>query len=88
VLEPWRLPASDSNPGFDVEGNPLTNPPVVGMNNAETKINFSPVPNSWHESYSIPGADLPTYAFDGDPGDIEIRIDQPTREAKFIVEKQ
>jgi hypothetical protein len=83
-----RIPASKSNPGFDALGNPLTNPPVVGHNNAEAKINFSPVANSWHESYSIPGADLPNYEFDGNPGDIEIRIDQPTREAKFIVEKQ
>jgi hypothetical protein len=88
VLQPWRLPASDSNPGFDVEGNPLTNPPVVGHNNAETKVNFSPVENSWHESYSIPGADLPNYSFDGSPGDIDIRIDQPKREAKFILERE
>ena len=83
-----RIPASKSNPGYDVLGNLLEFPPVVGLNNAETKINFSPIPNSWHESYSIPGADLSNYSFDGDPGDIEIRIDQPTREAKFIVEKQ
>jgi hypothetical protein len=82
-----RIPASQSNPGYDVLGNPLTNPPVVGHNNAETKINFSPVPNSWHESYSIPGADLPTYAFDGNPGDIVVGIDQAKREAKFRLPK-
>ena len=83
-----RIPASKSNPGYDVLGNLLEFPPVVGHNNAETKINFSPVPNSWHESYSIPGADLPTYAFDGDPGDIDLGIDMPAREASFHLRKQ
>jgi len=83
-----RIPASKSNPGFDALGNPLTNPPVVGHNNAETKINFSPVANSWPVQYSIPGADLPTYAFDGNPGDIELGIDMPAREASFHLRKQ
>jgi hypothetical protein len=83
-----RLPASQTNPGFDVLGNALTNPPVVGLNGAESEINFSPVADSWPDTLSIPGADLPNYEFDGDPGDIEVRINLPTREAKFILEKQ
>ena len=83
-----RIPASKSNPGFDAAGNALEFPPVVGLNNAETKINFSPVANSWPAQYSIPGADLPTYAFDGNPGDIDLGIDMPAREASFHLRKQ
>ena len=82
------IPASQTNPGFDVLGNVLTNPPVVGHNGAESEINFSPVADSWPDTLSIPGADLPNYAFDGDPGDIEVRSNLPTQEAKFILEKQ
>jgi hypothetical protein len=42
-----RIPASLTNPGFDAAGNALSNPSVVGINNAESKIDFSPVENSW-----------------------------------------
>lgn len=65
---------------------PLTNPPVIGHNGCESTINFSPVANSWPDTYSIPGADLPNYAFDGDSGDINILIDTATKEAKFTLE--
>lgn len=82
-----RIPASQTNPGFDTLGNPLTHSDVVGINAAETEVNFSPVADSWPAKYSIPGADLPNYTFDGDPGDIEIRVDTPTREGKFRLRK-
>ena len=81
------IPASQTNPGFDALGNPLTHPAVVGINAAETEVDFSPVDNSWPEQYSIPGADLPNYTFDGDPGDIEVRVNTPTREGSFRLEK-
>jgi hypothetical protein len=80
------IPASQINPGMDTSANDLSNPPVVGHNGPESTINFSPVSNSWHDTYSIPGADLPNYAFDGDPGDINILINTATREAKFRLE--
>jgi len=80
------IPASQINPGMDTSANDLSNPPVVGHNGAESTINFSPVTDSWFEGYSIPGADLSNYAFDGDPGDISILIDTATREAKFRLE--
>jgi hypothetical protein len=83
-----RIPASKSNPGFDALGNPLTNPPVVGLNNAETKINFSPVADTWHESHNIPGADLPNYSFDGDPGDIDIGNKNSIKENKFTIRRE
>jgi hypothetical protein len=83
-----RIPASLTNPGFDILGNPLTNPPRVGLNGAESTVNFSPVDNSWSDVYSIPGADLPNYGFNGVPGDLDILIDTATREAKFRLENQ
>jgi hypothetical protein len=88
ITAPLRIPASQLNPGFDVLGDPLEFPAVIGHNGAESTINFSPVANSWPDTYSIPGADLPNYAFDGDPGDINILINTPTREAKFRLENQ
>lgn len=81
------IPASQTNLGFDALGNPLTNSAVVGINGAETEINYSPVDNSWPEQYSIPGADLPNYTFDGDPGDIVLGVDTATREARFKLER-
>ena len=82
------IPASQTNLGFDSLGNPLTNSAIVGHNGAETEINFSPVDNSWPEQYSIPGADLPNYTFDGDPGDIVIRKNTTKHESNFTLEKQ
>lgn len=81
------IPASLTNPGFDAAGDPLSNPSVVGHNGAEAKIDFSPVENSWPNIYSIPGADIPSYEFNGDPGDIELGIDQERREASFVIRK-
>jgi hypothetical protein len=80
------IPASRTNPTLDILGNPLTNPPVIGLNGSESEVNFSPVPDSWHESYSIPGAGIPNYFFNGDPGDIDILIDTASREARFRVD--
>jgi hypothetical protein len=91
ITAPLRVPASQLNPGFDVLGNVLSNKAVIGVNGIvgpESTINFSPVANSWPDTYSIPGADLPNYAFDGDSGDINILIDTTTREAKFRLENQ
>lgn len=82
------IPASQTNPGFDVLGNPLTNPPVVGLNGAESRINFSPVANSWPTGISIPGADIPTYEFDGNAGDINIGINNASKESKFTLERE
>lgn len=82
-----RIPASLTNLGFDSVGDPLVNLGVVGHNDAESKINFSPVENSWPSGYSIPGADISTYEFDGNPGDIELGINQPIREASFNLRK-
>jgi hypothetical protein len=83
-----KIPASKSNPGYDVDGYPLTNPSVVGHNNAETKINFSPVANSWPDSYNIPGADLPLYTFDGDSGSIKIKSNIDNKESTFLVQNE
>lgn len=82
------IPASKTNPGFDCLDNPLTNPPVKGLNNAESTVNFSPVANSWSDKYSIPGADLPNYEFDGNPGDIEIGVQEANHEGRFRLRKQ
>ena len=82
-----RIPASVSNPSFDVYGNKLINNAVVGHNNAETEINFSPVENSWPDKYNIPGADLPNYTFDGNSGDINIQKNIEKEEGKMILEK-
>lgn len=83
-----RLPASQTNPGFDVLGNVLTNPPVVGLNGAESRINFSPVANSWPTGISIPGADIPTYEFNGNSGSINIEKKNTIRETIFKLEKE
>jgi hypothetical protein len=91
ITAPLRIPASQLNPGFDVLGNVLSNKAVIGVNGIvgpESTINFSPVANSWPDTYSIPGADLPNYAFDGNSGDLDILIDTSTREAKFRLENQ
>lgn len=82
-----RIPASLTNPGFDAAGDPLVNIGIVGHNEAESKINFSPVANSWSDVYSIPGADIAAYEFDGSLGDVELGFNTTTREGLFIIEE-
>lgn len=81
-----KIPASQINTTLDVLGDSLSNPAKIGLNDSGATINFSPVENSWPDIYSIPGADLSNYEFDGDPGDIQININRDKQEARFTLE--
>lgn len=84
-----KIPAQTTDPTLDCNDVPLTNPPKIGLNGAETRAEFCSNPNA-PEFFDkeVPGDGvLAAYQFDGDPGDVVIGRDLATEEGKFSLRK-
>lgn len=83
-----RVPASQTNPGFAANGYRLTNFPVNGHNDAETKISFALVANSLPSSVIVPGLDTDPSGFDDSYGDVDIKTESFRKKSKFTLRRQ